>query len=94
MKLRSNIDGKHTFVLLNPLGSMPMKSIVAKEESNVSKRGNSGKCKTTLSPQEKLYMMNKKSKETCKRKSFLPYRQNLIGVFVIVNGFSRILSSF
>ncbi|KAG4924444.1 hypothetical protein JHK87_049984 [Glycine soja] len=93
-KLRSNSDGKHTFVLLNPLGSMPMKSIEAKEESNVSKRGKDGKCKTTLSPHEKFYVMNKKRKETNKRKSFLPYRKNLIGFFTNINGFSRILSPF
>lgn len=71
-----------------------MKSNKAKEKSIISMRGKGGKFKTTLSPHKKLYVMNKKRKETNKHKSFLPYRQNLIGVFANVNGFSRILSPF
>ncbi|KAG5138118.1 hypothetical protein JHK82_022849 [Glycine max] len=94
IKLRSISDGKDAFVLLNPSGSMPMKSNEAKEEIVVSKRKKGEKRKTTFSPHEKIYVMNKKRKETNKRKSFLPYRQNLIGVFSNVNGFSRILSPF
>lgn len=94
IKLRSISDGKDAFVLLNPSGSMPMKSNEAKEEIVVSKRKKGEKRKTTFSPHEKIYVMNKKRKETNKRKSFLPYRQNLIGVFANVNGFSRILSPF
>lgn len=87
-------DGNDAFVFLNPSRSMTMKSNKAKEKSIISMRGKGGKCKTTLSPHKKLYVMNKKRKETNKRKSFLPYRQNLIGIFANVNGFSRILSPF
>ncbi|TKY58643.1 hypothetical protein E2542_SST15711 [Spatholobus suberectus] len=94
MKLRSYSDGQNAFVFLNPLGSMSTRSNDAKEKNVVSKKGNGAKCKTSLSPHEKLYMMNRKGKENSKRKSFLPYRQDLIGFFTNVNGFSRNIIPF
>ena len=48
-----------------------MKSNKAKEKSIISMRGKGGKCKTTLSPHKKLYVMNKKRKETNKHKTIL-----------------------
>ncbi|RDX78710.1 hypothetical protein CR513_40965, partial [Mucuna pruriens] len=62
LKLRSNSDGDNAFVLLNPSGSVPIRSSKVKENV-VSKKGNDGKCKIALSAHEKLYVMNRKKKE-------------------------------
>ncbi|TKY60861.1 hypothetical protein E2542_SST17964 [Spatholobus suberectus] len=94
LKLRSNSDGKDAFVLLNPSGSMPMRSNKAKKESVVSKKGNSEKCKIVLSAHEKLYVMNRKRKEISKQKSFLPYKRGLIGFFTNRNRFTKNLHPF
>jgi len=80
-KLRSNSGGKGAFVLLNTSRSMKLRSTKANKDSGTSKKGKTTKCKTTLSPQEKFYLMNKRKNETIRRRSFLPYRQNLIGFF-------------
>ncbi|CAJ1940131.1 unnamed protein product [Sphenostylis stenocarpa] len=89
LKLRSNSDDKDAFVFFNPSQSNMMK-----KDSGISKKERCGKCKTTLSPHEKLYVMNKKNTETTKRKSFLPYKKNLIGLFTNVNKFSKNLNPF
>ncbi|TKY60859.1 hypothetical protein E2542_SST17962 [Spatholobus suberectus] len=94
LKLRSNSDGKDAFVLLNPSGSMPMRSNKAKKENVVSKKGNGKKCKIVLSAHEKLYVMNRKRTENSKQKSFLPYRLGLIGFFTNKNRFTKNLHPF
>ncbi|XP_073220666.1 uncharacterized protein [Cicer arietinum] len=75
-KLRSNSDGKDAFVFLNPAkvektSSGEAKNVVVKKVKMV-------KGKTT-SAHEKHYVMNKARKESDKRKSYLPYRQELFG---------------
>ena len=86
LKLRSNSDGKDVFVFLNP-------PTPANSETKVkSVIQNNGKRKMTSSlAHEKLYMMNRKRKESDKRRSFLPYR---VGFFANVNGFSKNLHPF
>jgi len=88
-KLRSNSDGKDTFVLFNPSRLGSLRSTEVKKDNTISKKEKIKKCKTTFSAHEKVYIMNKRRNETVRRKSFLPYRQNLIGFFVNINGFSR-----
>ncbi|KOM31651.1 hypothetical protein LR48_Vigan01g120600 [Vigna angularis] len=88
-KLRSNSDGKDTFVLFNPSNSVQLMSTEAKKFNIISKKGKTEKCKTTFSSHEKLYVMNKRRNESIRQKSFLPYRQNLIGFFTNKNTFSR-----
>lgn len=92
LKTRSNSDGGDAFVFLKP--HIPEKHNEAKIENVPVKKGNGGKRKTTLSAHEKLYMMNKMRKETNRRKSFLPYKQNLVGLFSNVNMFSKNLHPF
>ncbi|KAK7386880.1 hypothetical protein VNO78_27227 [Psophocarpus tetragonolobus] len=89
MKLRSNSEGEYAFVIFNPSVPMPPISDEVKEERVFSKKGKGEKCTTTSSPHKKLHLVDKKRKTTIKRKSFLPYRQNLIGFFANVNAFSR-----
>ncbi|XP_027348142.1 uncharacterized protein LOC113859616 [Abrus precatorius] len=96
LNLRSNSDGKDAFVSLNPSLVMPMRSIKAKEENvalNNKKHEKSEKCKT-LSAHEKLYVSNRKRRESTKKKSCLPYKKELIGFFANMNGFSRNLHPF
>ncbi|KAL9325309.1 hypothetical protein ACSQ67_005954 [Phaseolus vulgaris] len=93
-RLRSNSDGKDTFVHFNPSRVMPLRSTKTNKDNAVTKKGKTSKCKTTFSPHEKVYIMNKRRNETTRRKTFLPYRQNLIGFFVNMNGFSRNINPF
>lgn len=88
-KLRSNSDGKDIFLLFNPSKSVELMSTEAKKDNIFSKKGKPEKCKTTFSSHEKFYVMNKRRNETIRQKSFLPYRQNLIGFFTNKNRFSR-----
>ncbi|XP_027348130.1 uncharacterized protein LOC113859600 [Abrus precatorius] len=89
LKLRSNSDGKDAFVFLNPSLTMSMRSKEAKKKNVVLKNKKGEKVKTALSPHEKFYVSNRKRKESIRRKSFLPYRQGLIGFFTNVNRFRR-----
>ncbi|CAN1320580.1 hypothetical protein LINPERPRIM_LOCUS31753 [Linum perenne] len=41
-----------------------------------------------------FYRKSKALKEGEKRKSYLPYRQDIIGFFSIVNGYSRTFTPF
>ncbi|KAJ8759031.1 hypothetical protein K2173_003269 [Erythroxylum novogranatense] len=43
---------------------------------------------------EKHYVENRKMKESYKRKSYLPYRQGIVGIFTNVNGMSRNVHPF
>ncbi|KAK7309691.1 hypothetical protein RJT34_06627 [Clitoria ternatea] len=87
VKLRSNSDGKDAFVFLNH-GPKP-----EKERNVVVKKVEVRKTKTTTSStssaHEKHYVMNRARKESDKRKSYLPYRQDLFGFFANANGLSR-----
>lgn len=77
---RSNSDGKDTFVFLTP--SKKAEKIPVRNNSSNS---NSNKKKTTV--------VNKVAEEN-KRKSFLPYRKELVGFFNNANGLSKSLQPF
>ncbi|XP_058776446.1 uncharacterized protein LOC131650757 [Vicia villosa] len=85
-KLRSNSDGKDAFVFLNPAkvekaSSGETKNVVVRKVKVASAKG-----KPAPSAHEKHYMMSKARKESDKRKSYLPYRQELFGFFSSTNG--------
>lgn len=87
-KLRSNSDGKDAFVFLNP-AKVEKTSSVASETKNVVKKVKMVKGKKAApapSAHEKHYVMSKARKESDKRKSYLPYRQELFGFFASTNG--------
>nr|KYP48800.1 hypothetical protein KK1_029529 [Cajanus cajan] len=65
-----------------------------KEKNNFPNKGKDGKCKTTLSPHEKVYVMNRMRTKNSKQKSFLPYSTNLIGFFTNKNRFIRNVNPF
>ncbi|KAK2367800.1 hypothetical protein QL285_081051 [Trifolium repens] len=92
LNLRSNSDHKDSFVLMNP--SVPKKSSKPKVENIVLKKRKDEKHKSALSAYEKIYVTNKKRKESNKRKSFLPYKHQLFGIFTNMNVLNRNLHPF
>ncbi|KAG5062066.1 hypothetical protein GLYMA_02G035200v4 [Glycine max] len=89
VKLRSNSDGKDAFVFLN---HAPAAKPAEKASSVVVKKVEVKKGKTTTaaaSAHEKHYVMSRARKESDKRKSYLPYKQDLFGFFANASGLSR-----
>ena len=93
---RSNSDGKDTFVFLTPNSNSSMKKKTDKEATSTS----AGKPKPKSVTGENVTSSNRKNnntaskKETERRRSYLPYRQDLVGFFANVNGMSRNLHPF
>ncbi|KAJ7943643.1 DUF1645 family protein [Quillaja saponaria] len=74
-----------------------MESTSSAESSKIllKKVGAKGlKTETTSSSHEKHYVKNRTKKEGDKRRSYLPYRQNLVGFFTNVNGLSKNVHPF
>lgn len=89
---RSNSDGKDTFVFLTPNSSM-------KKKAEKEAPSGAGKPKPKAVAGENATSANRKNntaakKEGDRRRSFLPYRQDLVGFFANVNGLSRNLHPF
>ncbi|XP_050257310.1 uncharacterized protein LOC126702604 [Quercus robur] len=82
---RSNSDGKDTFVFLTP-SKKAEKIPVRNNSSNSNSNSNSNNNKKTT-------VVNKVAEEN-KRKSFLPYRKDLVGFFTNANGLSKSLQPF
>jgi hypothetical protein len=92
MNLQSNSDNKDSLVLMNH--SAPKKSNKTKVDNTVVKKRKDEKHKKALSAYEKFYVTNKTRKDSNKRKSFLPYKHQLFGLFTNINGLSRNLHPF
>lgn len=93
---RSHSDGKDTFVFLAP-EKRGQKVEVTKERrtSGDPLKGKvkvKGSNKETVSPHEMHYVKNRAMKEGDRRRSFLPYRQDLVGFFSNVNGLGKSLN--
>ncbi|KAF5193855.1 putative DNA ligase-like protein [Thalictrum thalictroides] len=108
---RSNSDGKDTFVFLTPSTKKKEKKVenvdksseVSKEKRDSGEMKVAGKMNTkrnsgegTTSAHEVHYVRNRALKESDRRKSYLPYRQDLVGLFanVNMNGLNRTLRPF
>ncbi|GFP99723.1 hypothetical protein PHJA_002116400 [Phtheirospermum japonicum] len=91
---RSKSDGKDSFVFLTPKHKEEKsgKSIEAtnKADGKLGLRSASGGGGPAGSPSahEAFYVRNKAMKEGEKKKSYLPYRRELVGFFANVNGLS------
>ncbi|XP_010502794.1 PREDICTED: uncharacterized protein LOC104780032 [Camelina sativa] len=72
---RSRSDGKQSLKFLNPVveDESTKKASKKKKEKVVTV--------TVVSAHEKFYLRNKAMKEEDKRKSYLPYKQDLVGLF-------------
>lgn len=101
LKLRRNSEGEDAFVFLNPAASAKKSAAKVKATATAPEKANSGegknrvmrKSKTTSSwAPEKHYA--KKGNANGKRRSYLPYRQNLVGFFTNVSGLSRNVHPF
>ncbi|XP_075515653.1 uncharacterized protein LOC142550311 [Primulina tabacum] len=99
---RSNSDGKDNYVFLTPKHrghdhQKPQKII---ESSKVQKVAGTkpvsggGGAPGSPSPHEVLYTWNRAMNAEKRKKSYLPYRQGLVGFFTNVNGFSRSFPHF
>ncbi|KAM7506623.1 hypothetical protein LguiA_017076 [Lonicera macranthoides] len=90
---RSNSDGKDSFVFLTPK-NRELKAEDSKERRKSVDAGKlAGKVNTKVtgerasaSAHEAFYVRNRAMKEGDKRKSYLPYKQDLVGFFANVNG--------
>lgn len=92
VKLRSNSDGKDAFVFLNSAAAEKASptGVVVKKVKAVK-----GKTTTSTSAHEKHYVLNRAKKESDKRKSYLPYRQELFGgFFASTNGMHKSLHPY
>uniref|UniRef100_A0A5B7BK69 Uncharacterized protein n=1 Tax=Davidia involucrata TaxID=16924 RepID=A0A5B7BK69_DAVIN len=102
---RSNSDGKDTFVFLTPSNAANAKKRDEKVEKATteapsvagkakSKGVTGGRVVSVPAAHEAHYVRNRAMKEGDRRRSFLPYRQDLVGFFANVNGLSRNLHPF
>ncbi|KAJ4712331.1 DUF1645 domain-containing protein [Melia azedarach] len=91
---RSNSDGKDTFVFLttNKKNSSTHHHHKVGEESNKEIKSSAGTGKVKVV--EEHFARNRAIKEDDKKRSFLPYKQDLVGFFNNVNGLSRNLHPF
>ncbi|KAL3640120.1 hypothetical protein CASFOL_015088 [Castilleja foliolosa] len=92
---RSKSDGKDNFVFLTPKNKEGKsgKSIESTNEADgkLGARSASGGRVPAGSPSahEEFYVRNKAMKEGERKKSYLPYRRELVGFFANVNGLSK-----
>ncbi|XP_068643475.1 uncharacterized protein [Aristolochia californica] len=96
---RSSSDGKETYLFLSPMAAGKDGKVEAVKGKKVH-AGEARKVKTsetagpTVSAHELHYVRNRAIKEVDRRRSFLPYRQDIVGFFANVNGLSRTLHPF
>lgn len=103
---RSNSDGKDSFVFLNKPknnnnnNNKNSSSNNSHADSSKEKKVKSGKSKAkaktkaqaaAVSAHEAFYVKNRAIKQGDKKKSYLPYRQDLLGVFANYNGLAKTL---
>ncbi|XP_057491012.1 uncharacterized protein LOC130776818 [Actinidia eriantha] len=101
---RSNSDGKDSLVLMTPKNKdqKPAKihGIENPKKRRISVDAGAGKAKAAAgekvpaSAHEVFYVRNRTLKEGDKRKSYLPYRQDLVGFFANVNGVGKTFPPF
>lgn len=90
---RSKSDGKESFVFLTPKHREEKSNKLVNIQA--PKRENSGGLHSAAaSAHEAFYVRNRAMKEEDKKKSYLPYRRDLVGFFANVNGVRRSFSHF
>ncbi|KAH6829222.1 hypothetical protein C2S53_015676 [Perilla frutescens var. hirtella] len=95
---RSKSDGKESFVFLTPKHreekSEKLAILQAPKKGNGKGMSQSSAAVASPSAHEAFYVRNRAMKEGDKRKSYLPYRRDLVGFFANVNGVRRSFSHF
>ncbi|XP_004232296.1 uncharacterized protein [Solanum lycopersicum] len=99
---RSNSDGKDSFLFLTPEKGLRNETSKAKDSAEASKiagklkaKGNSSSGNKTSSMTD-VYLRNQAAKEMDKnrRKSYLPYRRDLVGFFASASNIGRTFPPF
>ncbi|GAB2221194.1 hypothetical protein Drorol1_Dr00012364 [Drosera rotundifolia] len=95
---RSISDGKETFVFLAPRCESGKSKAAAVEKAEKSLTATEPKKKkkaaTAMVAQEEHYLKGRAMRESDRRRSYLPYRRDLVGLFSNVNGLSRAVRPF
>lgn len=105
---RSNSEGKDSFIFLTPSSSSSpnaggTSSKEKRTSSDVAKAAAATKAgknksakekKVPASAHETFYVRSRAMKQGDRRRSFLPYRKDLVGIFAIVNGLGRSFPPF
>lgn len=99
---RSNSEGNDSYVFLTPKKSDKIERPRSRRASEEVVGENAGKLKSkgtavvaaSPSAHETFYVRSRAIKEGDKKKSYLPYRQVLVGFFANVNGLSRTYPPF
>lgn len=99
---RSNSDGKDSFVFLTPEKGLKSETSKAKDSAEASKVAGKLKAKGNSSSGNKassmtdVYLRNQAAKEMDKnrRKSYLPYRRDLVGFFANASNIGRTFPPF
>uniref|UniRef100_A0A1J3EUW7 Uncharacterized protein n=1 Tax=Noccaea caerulescens TaxID=107243 RepID=A0A1J3EUW7_NOCCA len=88
---RSHSDGKQSLKFLNSssINNNRDESSPKNKETTVKKKE-----KEKVSAHEKFYLRNKAMKEEDKRKSYLPYKQDLVGLFANINRYGKTFPPF
>lgn len=90
---RSNSEGKDSFVFLTPKKeeiSRPEKAVNNRDQL----RSKETKVKTVSSAHEAFYARNRAMKEGDKRRTYLPYRQDLVGFWANVGALGKTFPPF
>ncbi|TKY50430.1 hypothetical protein E2542_SST27894 [Spatholobus suberectus] len=86
---RSNSEGKESVVFLTPsLNSAKKKGAKAETGKKIPASGGGEKKVAAVSAHEAFYVRNREMRRGDKRRSYLPYRQDLVGFCVNLNAFS------
>ncbi|GMH21481.1 hypothetical protein Nepgr_023323 [Nepenthes gracilis] len=93
---RSSSDGKDTIVFLTPIdhrtSEKAQKKVAAQRRLTDGKSTSSGQ--RAAKAHEAHYLKNRAIRQSNQRRSFLPYRQDLVGFFATANGLSTTTQPF
>ncbi|XP_057791752.1 uncharacterized protein LOC131008738 [Salvia miltiorrhiza] len=92
---RSKSDGKESFVFLTPKHREEnLEKLTIRAPAKVHGKGSHSAAPPPPSAHEAFYVQNRAMKEGNKRKSYLPYRRDLVGFFANVSGVRTSFSHF
>ncbi|KAL8545827.1 hypothetical protein ACS0TY_005809 [Phlomoides rotata] len=86
---RSKSDGNESLVFLTPKHRVEKPDNLVGAPKRVIGKGSQSATGAPPSAHEAFYVRNRAMKEEDKKKSYLPYRQDLVGLFANVNGVRR-----
>ncbi|EOA24627.1 hypothetical protein CARUB_v10017898mg [Capsella rubella] len=89
---RSKSDGKQSLKFLNPTNTVEESTSSSTEKVVIKKKEKKKETVSVVSvvsAHEKFYLRNKAMKEEDKRKSYLPYKQDLVGLFSNIHRYGK-----